>query len=169
MTILRRAEPGDEDAIAKVHVRSWQAAYRGLLPDSYLDTLDPGERAALYTFGEQGPDRPITIAAVIEGVIYGFATTGRCRDADAPNAGELYAIYVDPEWWGRGVGQLLIADVRRHLTSLGHNEVVLWVLVGNERAERFYTRDGWSSDGRRRREDVHGISVEETQYHRLLP
>ena len=103
---LRRAEPGDEDAVARVHVRSWQVAYRGLLPDDYLDRLAPADRAARYTFAEAGPRSPRTTVAVGEDGICGFATTGPSRDDDKSGAGELYAIYVHPDWWNRGVGRL---------------------------------------------------------------
>jgi hypothetical protein len=100
---LRRAEPGDEEAVARVHVRSWQVAYRGLLPDDYLDRLSPTDWAARYTFAETGPGSAHTTLAVGEDGICGFTTTGPCRDADKTGAGELYAIYLHPDWWNRGV------------------------------------------------------------------
>jgi GNAT superfamily N-acetyltransferase len=106
--LLRRAEPGDEEAVARVHVRSWQVAYRGLLPDDYLDRLSPADRAGRYTFAAVGPGSPQTTVAVGKNGICGFATSGPCRDADKGGAGELYAIYVDPDWWNGGVGRLLM-------------------------------------------------------------
>jgi GNAT superfamily N-acetyltransferase len=165
---LRRAEPGDEYAVATVHVSSWQAAYRGLLPDDYLDQLEPTDRAALYTFAAVDPGRPYTILAVDDADICGFATAGPCRDADKPDAGQLYAIYVHPDWWNRGVGRTLIGAARHRLIDRGFSEAVLWVLVGNERAERFYRIDGWNPDGNRRLEEVHGITVDEIRYVRSL-
>lgn len=166
--ILRQAAPGDEQAVSQVHVRSWQAAYRGLLADSYLDALDPADRAARYTFSEPGPDQPHTTLAVEDDHICGFATIGPCRDSDKPAAGELYAIYVHPDWWRRGVGRTLIHAARHQLTDRGFAAGVLWVLAGNERAFRFYQADGWRPDGRRRLADVHGITVEEARYVRSL-
>lgn len=68
---LRRAEPTDNDAVATVHVRSWQAAYRGLLPDAYLDGLNASDRADRYTFGTMGPDSTSTTVAVDGRVICG--------------------------------------------------------------------------------------------------
>lgn len=94
---LRAARRGDEDAVARVHVRAWQQAYRGLLPDDYLDQIDPAERASSYTFDEAGTCLAYTTVVVVGDEICGFATTGRCRDADKLEAGELYAIYVHPE------------------------------------------------------------------------
>jgi ribosomal protein S18 acetylase RimI-like enzyme len=164
---LRLAEPGDEPAVADIHVRSWQVAYRGLMSDEYLDGLRPEDRAIRYTFADQGPGRPSTWLAVDGSVVCGFATVGPCAD-DPDGAGELYALYLDPGRWDRGVGRMLIAQARAHLVEAGFSEAVLWVLVGNERAERFYRLDGWRSEGERRTDEVHGITVEELRYRRSL-
>jgi hypothetical protein len=72
---LRRAEPPDAIAVARVHVRSWQAAYRKLIPDDYLDQLRPEDRAKKYDFGSLDPLRPCTIVATESGRILGFGTT----------------------------------------------------------------------------------------------
>lgn len=166
---LRRAQPEDNDAVAEVHVRSWQVAYRGLMPDEYLDLLNPADRASRYTFGDLDPGLPQTMVAVDRQVICGFATVAPCHDDDMSSAGELYGIYVHPDWWNRGVGRILISDARDRLAHLGFDEAVLWVLVGNVRAERFYEKDGWRSDGQRRLAEVHGITVDELRYLRPLP
>ncbi len=162
--LLRPAAQGDEIEVAEVHVRSWQVAYRGLLPDEYLNALDPADRAARYTFADGDPGRPHTTVAVDHRQICGFATIGACRDLDKPGAGELYAIYVHPDWWGRGAGRMLIEEARRHLIDRGFEEAVLWVLAGNARAESFYRIDAWRPDGERRLEEVHGIRVDEIRY-----
>ncbi len=106
---------------AQVHVRSWQVAYRGLLPDEYLDALDPADRAARYTFADSGPDRPYTTVAVEEDRICGFATIGPCRDMDKAESafGELYAIYVHPACWNIGMGRALIQEARKQLSDRG--------------------------------------------------
>ncbi len=166
--LLRPAAPGDEHEVAQVHIRSWQSAYRGLLPDGYLDTLDPDSRAARYTFADSGDDRPYTTVLVDDERICGFTTIGPCRDPDKSTAGELYAIYVHPDCWQLGAGRMLIQEARQRLAGRGFAEAVLWVLVGNARAERFYRIDGWRPDGKRRLQDVHGIEVDEIRYGRLL-
>ena len=167
--LLRPAEPGDEAEVAGVHVRSWQVAYRGLLPDDYLDGLRPEDRAARYSFGDSGPGRPATVVAIDDGAICGFATVGPSPDDDRPGAGELHGIYVDPTTWGRGVGRALMADARERLGVQGFETGLLWVLVGNERAARFYRIDGWLPDGSRRFAEVHGVTVDEVRYCRALP
>ena len=95
--LLRPAEPSDAIAVARVHVRSWQVAYRTLLPEDYLDQLRPEDRAQKYDFRGGDPLRPQTIVADEGGVIQGFATTGPARDQQRAGSGELYAIYVDPD------------------------------------------------------------------------
>jgi hypothetical protein len=104
MMIARDAMPEDARALAGVHVRSWQAAYRGLIPDDFLDGLSIERRAAGYELGSSDPDAPETIIAAEGEVVVGFASIGRSRDADAPQAGELYALYVDPLHWAPAQG-----------------------------------------------------------------
>ena len=166
--LLRGATPDDATEVASVHVRTWQVAYRGLMPDEYLDALRPEDRAKRYTFGSSDPLQPATIVAVDEGAIRGFATTGPALSTDGHSSGELYALYVDPSSWRLGIGRALIAAAREHLRSQGFTEACLWVLVGNDRAERFYRADGWVSDGTRRVADVHGLMVNEVRYDRHL-
>ena len=156
-------------AVARVHVRSWQVAYRGLLPDDYLDSLRSEERAQRYTFGARDPRQPTTIVALTEETIRGFATIAPARDADAVGKGELCALYVDPDCWGQGIGTALIAAARACLTEQGFRDAILWVLDSNARAYRFYQADGWFAEGSRRMEKHWGILVQELRYTRSLP
>ncbi|HYM79588.1 MAG TPA: GNAT family N-acetyltransferase [Candidatus Dormibacteraeota bacterium] len=165
---LRPAEPDDSIAVARVHVRSWQVAYRTLLPDDYLDQLRPEDRAERYDFASRDPLKPQTIVAAEEGLILGFATTAPSRDADMPGHGELYALYVDPDKWGQGIGVALVSAARASLSSLGFRNALLWVLAGNVRAERFYRIDQWVPDGSRRTDSVWGVTVNEIRYQRGL-
>jgi GNAT superfamily N-acetyltransferase len=162
--LLRPAEPADDAAVARVHVRSWQIAYRGLLPAEYLDRLQPEDRAQHYRFGDPEPGRPLTTVALEHDEVCGFATAGPSRDGDRPDSGELYALYVDPSAWERGVGRALIAAAREQLAGAGFAEAHLWVLDGNARAERFYRRDGWAPDGSRRPEELWGVIVHELRF-----
>jgi GNAT superfamily N-acetyltransferase len=165
---IRPAEPADALAVARVHVRSWQAAYRGLIADVYLDGLRSEERAAHYDFSHVDSAKPHTQVAIQDGRIVGFATTLPARDADCAGAGELAALYVDPENWGQGVGAALMGAARDHLAGAGFERAVLWVLDGNERAIRFYARDGWRADDNRRTQVIWGIELNECRYCRGL-
>jgi GNAT superfamily N-acetyltransferase len=157
---LRHAVPDDALAVARVHVRAWQAGYRGILPAAYLDSLRAEDRAARYTFGRiDGPRTTVAISDAAGGGITGFATI---------HGSELCALHVDPEAWGGGVGRALIAQARADLRAAGAGEAHLWLLAGNARAQRFYERDGWSTDGTRRTDTVWGAVVDEIQYRRRI-
>jgi GNAT superfamily N-acetyltransferase len=166
---IRSAVRGDELAVARVHVRTWQAAYRGLLPDAYLAGLRPEDRAARYTFSSPDPDRPHTLVAIDDdgGAIAGFATVGLPTSDDAEGAGELLALYVEPDRWRAGVGRALIDAARARLAAR-FTCAQLWVLDGNARAERFYAADGWAFDGTSREIDCWGARVLEHRWRRPL-
>jgi GNAT superfamily N-acetyltransferase len=159
---LREARNGDESTVADIHVRAWQEAYRGLIPDEFLDTLEPEDRARSYNFGSDDPAAPTTLLAVQEGedcgeVILGFVTFCRSRDADAPDHGEIAALYVDPDRYEGGVGRMLMAEARRRLWEAGFTDALLWVLEGNDRAIRFYENEGWTLDGATRAEEPYEV------------
>ena len=147
-------------------MRSWQAGYKDLLPDAYLASLTPEERAGRYTFGDQDPLQPQTLVALWEERICGFATT---MPAPVPDQGELAGLYVDPDHWGRGIGTRLLTEARSYLALRGFSRAGLWVLSGNTRAQRFYARDGWRPDGVTRGQRIWGIDVQEVSYTRRLP
>ncbi|GAB2459619.1 hypothetical protein GCM10027265_06000 [Jatrophihabitans fulvus] len=99
----------------------------------------------------------------------GFAAFGANRDDDAdPGTGELHAIYVDPAAWSTGVGRALMAAAVGGLRAHGDRAAILWVLVGNERAERFYSRAGWQPDGAAKQDTLAGTAVTERRYRRTL-
>ena len=158
-------------AVARVHVRSWQAAYRNILPGDYLDRLQPEDRAAKYDFASRDPWKPYTIVAVEAGMspaIQGFATTMPVTDSDLSGHGELCALYIDPRHWGQGLGVALVSAARARMFAHGFRKATLWVLTGNVRAERFYRNDGWAADGIHRKATVWDIEVDEIRYAREL-
>ncbi len=165
--VLRRAEPADALAVAEVHVRAWQVAYRDQFDPDWLDALDPRERAETYDFAASGPDAFETVIAWAADdqrsapgateAVAGFATFGPSRDADTPGRGEIVALYVDPDRWRAGAGRLLLAAAKDRLSERGFTEAILWVLDGNHRAERFYAADGWTRDGASRWEQPYGV------------
>ncbi len=167
--LIRDAKPGDEAHVADVHVRAWKAAYPGLIPQQYLDSLTPADRIPGYSFGAGGGSSPATILALDGRHLLGFATFGPCRDEDVPAAGELHALYVDPDRWRTGAGRTLLSETRARLHSGGHREAVLWVLHGNDPAVRFYEADGWRGDGAARWEEPWGVLSRVYRYRRELP
>lgn len=170
---LREARRGDELAVAELHVRSWQEAYRELMPAEFLAGLDPRERASRYTFAATDEEAPETLLAVEFGEggverIAGFATFGASRDADTVGLGEIYALYVDPDCLRGGVGRQLMDEARRRLREAAFDEAILWVLRGNDRARRFYEGEGWSADGATRVEQPYGIVSNVARFRRVL-
>ncbi len=155
--------------VARVHVRSWQAGYRGLLPAEYLDQLRPEDRAARYDFATRDAAKPYTIVALDGARICGFATTMPARDVEIERCGELTALYVDPDDWGQGVGAALISEARTRLVECGFQSAILWILAGNARAARFYERDGWVADGAQKTEPMWNITTDSLRYRRALP
>jgi len=147
--IIREATVEDAWAIATVHVCSWQAVYRGLLPDEMLDGLSVADRQRRWAeVLSQSVPRRATLVFCREERVLGFASVGPQRaDGADPEAGELYAIYLDPGHWRRGLGARLYAAALERLRSDGFGHAVLWVLVGNERAIGFYRQAGWTPDG----------------------
>ena len=157
--MIRPGEPDDAEGIARVHIRTWQAAYAHVFPAERLAAMSVDARA------EQWRRWP-PIVAEDDGEIVGFVSVGASRDDDAE--GELYAIYVDPTRWGTGVGRELIAAGEARLRELGRHDVVLWVLEDNPRARRFYEAAEWRLDGARRPIEFFGVEVPEVRYRKRL-
>lgn len=164
MIQVRAAVPEDAHDAAKVHVRSWQSAYRGLIAQDHLDSLDPQVWATRYTFGRVG--MPSTLVAVDGSTVCGLATVGFAREADLPNFGELLAMYVDPGCIRTGIGRLLITAARERLRAVGVVGASLWVLDGNAGARRFYENDGWTCDGSRKTRIWADQPADEVRYRR---
>ncbi|UCF97978.1 MAG: GNAT family N-acetyltransferase [Spirochaetaceae bacterium] len=145
---LRRATPDDALALAAVHVAAWQAAYRGIVPDSYLETFTIQSRSERFRQFLAG-DSAETYAAERDGEIVGFLTIGSCRDSDLnpANTGEIWGIYLVPKHWREGIGRYLCEQGERMLASYGYSTVALWVLAANSRARGFYEAMGFKIDG----------------------
>ncbi len=160
---VRRATTEDATGIANVHVHSWLAAYRGLMPDDMLDTLSVEERTEGWLrFLEPGSGGPLVLVALDDDGVAGFSALSlpsRDEDADARTA-ELSALYVLPPRWRAGVGSALLNASRAELPAEGlWHELTLWVLPGNEPALAFYDRHGFLADGASRREERSGQRV----------
>jgi GNAT superfamily N-acetyltransferase len=120
---VQKACADDRLAVAEAHVRAWQVGYRGLIAQDYLEALRPEERASRYTFDHMNPNGPFTLVAVDGDAICGLVTTGKSRDDDSRDAGEVWAIYVDPRRWGAGVGRSLMAAAVSQLRRARYSEV----------------------------------------------
>ena len=169
MVTVRPAVAGDADAIGRVQVETWRAAYRGLMPDEAIAGFDLEGRQRMWREGLARQPRPgsATFVAELEGEVVGFASVGRSRDDESGNEGELYAIYLHPSRWDQGIGRALLERAEESMRTFGFERALLWVLEGNERGERFYRAAGWASDGRKL-ETFQGAEVTELRYRKAL-
>jgi len=167
VTTVREATVADADAIGRVQVETWRTAYAGLLPRETIDAFDVGARQAMWREGLARTPQPgsATFVALVEDEVVGFSTVGASYSEDG--TGELYAIYVDPSRWGSGAGRALIERAEASLRESGFASALLWVLEGNERAERFYRAAGWEHDGEKE-DDFQGATVIELRYRKRL-
>ncbi len=165
---IRQAVVADAPAMAEVHVRSWQWAYRGQIPDEYLDrmleTLDrriAARRAEL----EQLPPEQRWWVIEQAGEVVGIALTWPSQDEDAaPMTGEVGLIYLFQEAAGKGIGRALFAHAVEDLRQRGFRQATLWVLETNMRARRFYEAAGWLPDGARKTDERPNVVLHEVRY-----
>ena len=167
--MLRSALPSDAQAIAHVHIRSWQAAYRDLMPADYLHSLGAtlARREAFWSRSIESGESNVVVAELDTQVV-GWICIGAGRDEDAVvgESGEVMAIYVLAEHWHTGVGLALWQAGVQQLIAQDFQRLTLWVLAGNERAIRFYRRAGCVEEaGSERTLERGGVTLVEVRYH----
>jgi ribosomal protein S18 acetylase RimI-like enzyme len=135
---VRHATPRDAKAIAEIHVATWQAAYKDLMPEEYLARITVEKRQAFWREAIEFSEPQLLVATEGDQVV-GFVGFDRSRDAGTKSTvGEIWALYVTPGHWGKGAGLALWDGAREGLKEEGCTQVTLWVLLRNERALRFY-------------------------------
>jgi ribosomal protein S18 acetylase RimI-like enzyme len=149
--VVREADIEDAPAVAGIHVRAWLAAYRGLMPDEWLDGVTVKQRTQSWREILAGARDPgSTLVGEDEGVgVVGFCSVSlpsRDEDAGAATA-EISALYIDPSRWRSGIGRALLVEALARLRAAEWSEVTLWVLAGNAPARAFYERFGFAADG----------------------
>ncbi len=138
--LVRQADFDDSAGIGRVHVEVWRSAYRGILPDDFLDALSDIRHSASWADILDTQDRVggTFIAEAEEDGIVGFADCGPERAAGDAKKGEVGAIYVLPAWQRRGVGTNLMETCAGHLAVDGAETLAVWVLEANRPAGEFY-------------------------------
>lgn len=132
--------------IATIHVEAWKAAYAGIVPDEFLDSLSIDRRESTWRQYLSTGTADAWVAIESETIV-GWISISASRDADSiESTGEITAVYVKPGHWGRGLGRLLCDTAVQHLHLRGFIEVTLWVLAENERAVNFYRANGFVLD-----------------------
>lgn len=169
---FRIASPGDENAVAHVHVAAWQVAYRGMIPGEYLDGLSVSNRSDSWRQIIAETDLPSTGAFVAADgpQVLGFAHFCPSRDRTASSlVGEVTAIYVHPDRWGEGIGSRLMQLALESLEQAGFRSATLWVLDVNADARTFYEASGWAVDGATKDEQRSNFVLHEVRYAIDLP
>jgi GNAT superfamily N-acetyltransferase len=146
---IRRANETDLAAIAGVLVATWRTTFRGLLSDSFLESMSCTEQRERHT-RIMVKQRAIYFVAerALTSEVIGFANGGPNRNPEYPYAGELYAIYIMRDFQGRGIGKRLFCALADGLSRSGLNSMIVWVLANNPNC-RFYECMGGRTTARR--------------------
>jgi GNAT superfamily N-acetyltransferase len=165
--MVREMKVTDCARVAEIRIAGWRHAYRGLMPQAYLDGMDPAAATKRHRelLTGAGPG-VVNLVAEHDGRVAGWACLGPDRDAGPgiePRS-ELYALYVDPTHHRAGLGTALLL---RCLPAEG--DTCLWVVRGNATARRFYERHGFAPDGAEEPFTVGGVEVPEVRYVRRAP
>ena len=144
---IRPAVCADAETLARIHCDSWAAAYRGLMPEAFLaEWTDPAMRTELWRSRLSTGDGEHFLC-LSDGQAAGFFSLAAPDDDLEGTVRELRAIYLLPDWWGRGIGGAAMEFILSHARAQGYTALSLWVLRDNARAVRFYRRHGFSPDG----------------------
>lgn len=144
---IRRATPDDSATITEVHDDAWRAAYRGILPGTELERMIARRGPAWW---ERAIRRrvPILVLDQGNGEVAGYVTFGPSRARTLPFRGEIYELYLRPDFQGLGFGRNLFAAAKEELSLHGRQTLIVWALADNDVAVRFYERLGGRTVGR---------------------
>ena len=149
---IRRALSGDAGTVARIHVESWNVAYRGIMPDDVIARTDLAYRTAFWAERIADPEWPVFLIEE-QGAAVAFCQMIPTKDPDddAAHVGHITSLHVLPQLRGRGYGRTLMGHVLEEFAHRGFAEVTLWVLRDNTNARAFYERYGFRQDGGTRR------------------
>jgi ribosomal protein S18 acetylase RimI-like enzyme len=170
MITIRRARGSDAPAIGRVHVETWRAAYAGLLPDAMLVRMSDVRQTAWWAraLGDPREARGIFVADDEAMGVVGFGSCGPVRetpeglDGTETRVGEVYTLYVEPDFQNQGLGRRLLDAMFRQLQADGCDAAVLWMLADNP-TRFFYEGLGGTVVGRRV-DRMAGTEVDEVAY-----
>ncbi len=137
---IRNASRADAGGIAGVHHESWQGAYSGLIPHAILTRMI-GQRGEEWWRRALSRSASVLVAEFGEEIV-GYATYGRNRARELPQKGEIYELYLKPEYQGLGIGSRLFAAAREELGAARLLGTVVWALEDNRIAQQFYAGHG---------------------------
>jgi GNAT superfamily N-acetyltransferase len=130
--IIRAARRGDAEAIGRVYVETWRSSYAGILPDRALVAMSRRTQRAAWSppIAARGGSEFMVVAEDREAGVVGFGSGGPSR-AGLPYGGEIYTLYVLPDYQGRGLGRALLAALYDEFLARGTDSALIWVLAAN--------------------------------------
>lgn len=134
---FRNARESDAYGIADVHDAAWRDAYRGIIPGRELERMIARRGPRWWHSAILRGSRLLVLD--FDETIAGYASYGRNRVPSLPYGGEIFELYIAPEFQGLGFGKRLFEIARKDLEAHGYATVLVWALAENERAVRFYT------------------------------
>jgi ribosomal protein S18 acetylase RimI-like enzyme len=137
---IRRAVPDDVEQIAAVHDAAWREAYRGVIPGRELERLIARRGPDWWRAAVLQGSRLLVLS--LHGVVGGYVSYGRNRAPSLPFSGEIFELYLAPEYQGMGFGARLFRAARRDLAHNGLHTMIVWTLADNQRAIDFYRHLG---------------------------
>lgn len=136
---IRYVKPEDDRLeISNIYEQSWKTAYKGMIPDSFLESIPKGK----WCKGIDTPGRKAMVF-IEDGKFIGTSSFCKSRFDKWPDSGEIVSIYFLPEYFGKGYGKRLIEAVIEELRKDGYKDIFLWVLEDNTRARKFYEKCGF--------------------------
>lgn len=145
---IRRALVADAETVGRIHVESWNVAYRGIMPDDVIARSDLAYRTALWKQRIADHEWPVFLIEE-KGTCVAFCQMVPTKDADddPQRVGHITSLHVLPELRGKGFGRVLMEHVLGEFRRRRFSEVTLWVLEENRNARRFYETCGFRVDG----------------------
>ncbi len=164
MTTVRAAVAADATAIAKIHIDTWRDTYAGLIPDRILLKMSERVHVAMWSaeLARSRSDGAILVAHDTGAGVIGFGSCGRVRVADPPYSGEVFTLYVYPDFQGNGIGKRLLEALFRRLLKQDLGSALIWVLADNP-ARFFYQAMGGTVVAVREQR-LWGTTLEESGY-----
>lgn len=157
---IRGLLPSDDRlAVSRIYVESWRYAYKGIVPQSFLDGISEGNW--VKNLDREGI---FHLVAAEDGKLVGTSSYCRSRFPEYAEYGEIISIYFLPEYIGRGYGKKLLAAAVEKLSEMGFRDVFLWVLEENRGARAFYERCGFFPSGDKTTSDIGGKVLTELHY-----
>lgn len=160
---IRPGQPDDAEKIAAIFVEAWRATYPGMLPDRVLVKMSDEAQAFYWSrlLSARRAREFVRVAVRANGALAGFGSAGPGRDG-ARNEGEIYTLYVRPDWQNRGIGRGLICALLQGLRERGCYQAMLWVLAANP--SRFFYEAMGGLKSYERSERLWGMDVAQIGY-----